>query len=87
MRDFNSSQDLYQFVIELAEAARLRQNDEVAEALEDALKAGMTASDQLGEIRMVMRSTKHIFSGKEYPHHYSIEIEMALKELDRAFRR
>ena len=85
-REFGSNQEIYQFVLDLAKEARLRNQERIALALEESLQAGMTASEQLGEVRKVLTLVKPLFSGSEYQDDLREDIDVALNELDRAFK-
>ena len=81
-----SNEDVYAFARELAERARALGDESTASILEDALQAGFTASELLGELQHALLVVKDRINDR-YPPKTGELVDEAIEGIRQAFKK
>ena len=83
---FRSNQDLFDFLIGLADHARAVGDVATAKAVDDCLRSGFSASERLGGIRSTLATLRRSID-ERYPPDLRARVDLAVAEIDKAFDR
>lgn len=86
MKRFETNEDIYVFARSLAYQARQAGDERTASVLEDALQAGFTASELLGELRLAFTFARgHI--DDRYASDTVEQLDEAIRGIELAFKK